>query len=96
MTSTPEPDGTRTDRLLLSRVGGGYVRAAVPVLPGPGMNRFDPAKPPSAEQVVQVPAERRAHRARDGSGCRAAVLPRRGRSSAPAARATTGRTVSGR
>ncbi|MCE6997865.1 GNAT family N-acetyltransferase [Saccharothrix sp. S26] len=78
MTSTPEPDGMRTDRLLLRRVGPGDVRAAIAVLSDPGANRYNPAGPPSAEQVAKMPTEWQAHWARDGIGYRAVELPETG------------------
>ncbi len=78
MTSTPEPDEMRTDRLLLRRVGPGDVRAAIAVLSDPETNRFNPAGPPSAEQAAKTLAEWQTHWARDGIGYWAVELPESG------------------
>ncbi|MFD0200002.1 MULTISPECIES: GNAT family N-acetyltransferase [Saccharothrix] len=78
MTSTPEPDELRTDRLLLRRVGPGDVRAAIAVLSDPETNRCNPAGPPSAEQAAKMLAEWQLHWARDGIGYWAVELPETG------------------
>jgi RimJ/RimL family protein N-acetyltransferase len=78
MTSPPEPDEMRTDRLLLRRVGPGDVRAAIAVLSDPETNRFNPAGPPSAEQAAKMLAEWQLHWAHDGIGYWAVELPETG------------------
>ncbi|WP_158843372.1 GNAT family N-acetyltransferase [Saccharothrix deserti] len=78
MTSNPEPDEIRTDRLLLRRVGPDDVRSAIAVLSDPETHRFAPAGPPSAEQAAKMLVEWQANWAHDGIGYWAVELPETG------------------
>ncbi|RKT57248.1 GNAT family N-acetyltransferase [Saccharothrix australiensis] len=72
---TSSPDEIRTDRLLLRRAGPGDLRAAITVLSDPRTHRYNPAGPPSPEEVAGMLAEWQAHWAHDGIGYWAVELP---------------------
>ncbi|NUT93637.1 MAG: GNAT family N-acetyltransferase [Saccharothrix sp.] len=72
MTSNPEE--MRTDRLVLRRVGPGDTRATIAVLSDSGTDHTPPGPPSTAEAAGQV-ARWKVHRAHDGIGYRAVVLP---------------------
>ncbi|NUT96712.1 MAG: GNAT family N-acetyltransferase [Saccharothrix sp.] len=71
---TSNPEAMRTDRLVSRRVGPGDARATTTVLSDSGTDHTPPGPPSTAEAAGPV-ARWKVHRAHDGIGHRAVVLP---------------------
>ncbi|MEV0681947.1 GNAT family N-acetyltransferase [Actinosynnema sp. NPDC050436] len=71
---TPNPAEIRTERLLLRRVGPGDLGAATAILTDPHTHHFNPAGPPTPDEVAGLLADWQTDWERDGIGYWA-VLP---------------------